>query len=99
EGQQIARTVCCRSVEHSTWLPVMYSNTGIEKRHTFLDQEVVQDLINGTRHTNSIFLPKDDVNDQGPTTAQRMEVFRTKAPVLALQAAREALAQSGLDLQ
>jgi predicted naringenin-chalcone synthase len=96
DASKIARWVCCRTAEHETWLPAMYDQTGIQKRHMALSGDLVRDLIDGTRYSGSVFLPSGRDDDCGPTTAQRMEHYARLAPPLALQAARDAVARSGL---
>jgi predicted naringenin-chalcone synthase len=95
DAAAIARWVCCRTAEHETWLPAMYEQTGIQKRHMALSVELVRDLIDGTRHSGSVFLPTGRDDHCGPTTAQRMEHYARLAPPLALEAARQAVARSG----
>jgi predicted naringenin-chalcone synthase len=96
DASDIARWVCCRTVEHETWLPTMYDQTGIQTRHMALSADLVRDLIDGTRHSGSVFLPSGRDDDCGPTTAERMEHYARLAPPLALEAARAAVARSGL---
>jgi predicted naringenin-chalcone synthase len=92
----IARWLCCRTKEHETWLPSMYDGTGINTRHICLGAGVVRDVLDGTRHSGSVFLPTGRPDDRGPTTAQRMEHYAASAPPLALTASRTALDRSGL---
>ena len=92
----IARSLCCRTPEQQTWLPLMYDHTGIRCRHLLFDQPVVEDVLRGTNHTQSIFLPTGRDDDRGPTTDQRMRVYADKAGSLAVRASRQALHQSRL---
>jgi predicted naringenin-chalcone synthase len=96
ETLAIARTLCCRTEEQTTWLPAMYNGTGIQTRHLVYGQDLIRDLLDGTRHSGSPFLPSGDPDDKGPTTSQRMEHYARWAPLLALQAAGAALDRSGL---
>jgi prepilin-type processing-associated H-X9-DG protein len=93
EALRIARPLCCRTPEQETWLPAMYGHTGIERRHLVLGDAVVRDVLDGTRHTGSPFLPTGAPDDCGPTTRQRMEHYEAAAGPLALTASRAALAQ------
>jgi predicted naringenin-chalcone synthase len=95
DARDIARALCCRTAEHQTWLPAMYDGTGIVSRHLGLGDDVVRDVIDGTRHSNSIFLPSGLPDDQGPTTGQRMAHYAGHAPPLAITASRLALEHSG----
>jgi predicted naringenin-chalcone synthase len=96
DALQIARVLCCRTEEQATWLPTMYGHTGIETRYMALGVPVVRDLLDGTRHSGSVFLPRHTDDVSGPTTGQRMELYADLAPPLAIAASRAALEQSGL---
>lgn len=95
EALTIAASLCCRTEEQRTWLPAMYGGTGIQQRHICLGREVVQDILQGTNHSGSPFLPQNCPTPLGPTTAHRMAQYQRVAPELALKAAAQALAQSG----
>jgi predicted naringenin-chalcone synthase len=91
EAVRVAERLCCRSPEQATLLPSLYRQTGIAKRHLAFAQDVVDDILEGTRSSGSVFLPGDQADDPGPTTAQRMEQYVHQAGPLAAQAARKAL--------
>jgi predicted naringenin-chalcone synthase len=59
---------------------------------------VVDDVLNGTRHSESLFLPGDPGagSEGGPTTGERMRVYAADAGPLTLRAARQALEQARL---
>jgi predicted naringenin-chalcone synthase len=97
ESAGIARSLCCRTPEHETWLPLMYDHTGIKTRYSVIDRELVEDLIHGTTTSQSPFLPSGRDGDRGPSTGHRMRVYAKRAAPLALRACREALYQSELD--
>jgi predicted naringenin-chalcone synthase len=96
EGMGIARAVCCRTEEQATWLPAVYDGSGVRTRYFALGVDVVRDVLDGTRHSGSDFLPTGADDDRGPTTRQRMRHYAELAPPLALRAAGEALERSGL---
>src|SRR5262245_52448075 len=96
DALEIARSLCCRTAEHATWLPTMYGHTGIDNRHLILEQTVVRDVLDGTSRTASPFLPTGAPDDCGPTTAERMRHYVAGAGPLALRAAGKALERSGL---
>jgi predicted naringenin-chalcone synthase len=96
QGQHIARQLCCRTAEQASWLQSIYDGLGIRRRHIILGKDVVQDILRGSRTTGSPFLPRGTADDQGPTTAQRMQHYSDGAGPLALRAARKALEQSGV---
>lgn len=96
EAAGIARSLCCRTAEQETWLPLMYHHTGIQSRHLAFDRQVVEDMLHGTTHSQSIFLPNGRDDDRGPTTGQRMHVYAVEARPLAVNAAQLALSQTRL---
>src|SRR5207247_56383 len=73
-----------------------YRQTGIRTRHLAFAPELLQDILQGTAHSGSVFLPRGTDEDSGPTLGQRMQHYVKEAGPLALRAARVALAQSGL---
>ena len=99
DAMLLARRVCCRTVEQSMSLPQIYKQTGIKKRHMALDQQVYRDVLDGTRVSNSAFLPRNNTEGLGPTTGQRLEHYVQYAGPLALKAARQALNRSGFSPQ
>jgi predicted naringenin-chalcone synthase len=96
EALHVAQSLANPTPEQATWLPGMYSGTGIRRRYLALPSPVVRDLIEGTRHSGSVFLPSGRPDDHGPTTGQRMAHYAELAPPLALRAGRSALAAAGL---
>lgn len=96
ESEQVAWTLGCPTEEQRTWLPNMYTHTGIRTRHTCLGRAVVEDVLHGTRHSGSVFLPTGHPDDRGPTTGQRMAHYAEYACPLALEAARAALDRAAI---
>lgn len=96
EGLRVARSLCAPTDEQVTWLPTMYEGTGIEKRHVALPRAAVDDMLRGTRHSGHVFLRGADADDRGPTTAQRVRIYREEAGRLAQHAAAIALRAAGL---
>jgi predicted naringenin-chalcone synthase len=96
ETSGIARSLCCRTREQETWLPLMYEHTGIRSRHLAFPRLLVDDILHGTTFSQSVFLPTGREDDRGPTTGQRMQHYASEAGPLALRAARLALDQSSL---
>jgi predicted naringenin-chalcone synthase len=99
EAFSLARTLCCHTEEQATWVPAMYQGTEIATRGHVLGREVVDDVLHGTRHSGSVFLPREGIangEDQGPTTAERMQHYANLAPPLAVRAGQLALGRSGL---
>jgi predicted naringenin-chalcone synthase len=92
----IARALCARTPEQATWLPAMYAHSGVATRHLTFPTAVVRDVLDGTRHSGSVFLPSGEPDDRGPTTGQRMQHYAADAPPLALAAARQALDESAV---
>lgn len=92
----VARVICCRTDEHSGMLASLYQHSGIATRHLVIGAEVMEDVLNGTNQSHDIFVPSGGEKDLGPTTGQRMRYYADEARPLALRAARQALARSGL---
>jgi predicted naringenin-chalcone synthase len=93
----LARSLCCRTQEHETWLPSMYGQTGIDTRHFALPAELIADVLAGTRHSGSVFLPTGTPDDCGPTTGERMQHYADLAPPLAVAAAVDAVRRSTIN--
>jgi predicted naringenin-chalcone synthase len=93
----IARALACGTQEQETWLPSMYTGTLIDTRRMALPADLLRDVIEGTKLSGSVFLPSEDPDDRGPTTAERMAHYVELAPPLALGACREAIAGSGVE--
>jgi predicted naringenin-chalcone synthase len=97
EAMVIARSVCCRTDEQATWLPGLYDQSGIETRHLAFDPALVRDLLDGTRHSGSPFLPTGKPDDHGPRAGVRMRHYVENAGPLAARAARQALARAAVE--
>ena len=93
---RIAQALARPTDEQATWLPAMYAGTGVATRRMALGEDVVRDVLDGTRHSGSPFLPTGAPDDRGPTTAERMRHYAELAPPLAVQAAAAALRPSGV---
>ena len=88
ENSSPAKALCCKTEEHATWLPTMFDHTGIDKRHMAFDRQVMTDILEGTRLSQSVFLPSGAPDDAGPTTGQRMDHYAEHAGPLALAVLR-----------
>src|SRR6059058_4931584 len=93
QGARVAQ-VLCLDPRQAPLVPTLYRHTEITGRHLVISDAVVRDVVEGTRHTGSVFLPKGEPGDCGPTTRQRMEVYCEEAPKLAQAAAERALSDS-----
>jgi predicted naringenin-chalcone synthase len=96
EAVAAARAVCSRTAEQAALLPLFYRLTGIDARHMVLPPQVLRDALDGTRVSNSDFLPAGTAEDRGPSTGRRMEHYAREAGPLAARAAQQALEGSGL---
>jgi predicted naringenin-chalcone synthase len=95
QGARVAQ-ILCLDPRQAPLLPTLYRQTGITGRNLVLEETLVDDLLEGTRHSNSVFLPKEQGPDQGPTTCERMEIFGLRAPSLAMEASASALNSAGM---
>jgi predicted naringenin-chalcone synthase len=94
EGLAVARALGGSELHDAAWLPTVYAHSGIEARHQAIGRPALDDVLHGTRHSGSVFLPTGEPDDMGPTTAERMAVYAAEAPPLAIRAARTALVES-----
>jgi predicted naringenin-chalcone synthase len=88
--------ILCLDPQKAPLMRVLYRQSGIDSRQLIHGAEVVRDVIEGTRHSQSVFLPSGRVDERGPTTNQRMHCYAEHAPALAIAASRQALDRSGL---
>ena len=95
QGARVAQ-VLCLDPRQAPLLPTLYRQTGISGRNMVLDEALVHDLIDGTRHSESVFLPKEHSPDSGPSTRERMDIYSAQAPLLAIEASLRALEDSGI---
>lgn len=91
EAVRIGAVLGHQSAEAEKRLSRIYRQTGIERRHIALGAPLISDLLKGTRHSESVFLPMDSPEGAGPTTGQRMKLYAELAAPLAIDAARQAL--------
>jgi predicted naringenin-chalcone synthase len=96
EAVAIARILCCPTEDEAESALSLYRQTGITKRHIAIPPEAVRDVLEGTRESGSIFVPRvKGARDPGPTTGQRMQHFAQQAVPLALGASESALHRAG----
>ena len=95
QGARVAQ-ILCLDPRQAPLIPTLYRQTGIAGRNLVLGEAVVRDMIDGTCHTGSVFLPKERGPDCGPTTRERMEVYSVEAPSLAIEASLRAIEESGV---
>jgi predicted naringenin-chalcone synthase len=93
---EVAEVLCCRDQEQARWLRGMCEQSGVLTRRTVMPESVVADIRQGTRQTDSPFLPSGAEGDRGPSLRRRMEQYEQCAGPLAVEAARAALEQSRL---
>ncbi|MFO0926388.1 MAG: hypothetical protein U0736_05025 [Gemmataceae bacterium] len=99
DALRLAQALACPTAEQETWLPSMYTGTGIRTRQVVFPPALVRDVLEGTRESGSVYLPTGDPADRGPTTAQRMEHYARLAPPLAVAACRQAITAADIDPQ
>jgi predicted naringenin-chalcone synthase len=91
EAREITRRLCHCTSEQATWLPQIFRGLEIGRRHLVMGRQVVRDILDGTRLSGSVCLPRGIAGDPGPTTRDRMQHYEWYAGPLALAAARKAL--------
>ena len=93
EAAEFAKYLCQYSKKQAALVPLLYQKAHIEQRGFVLAES-------GKKKQGvdqSFFEPVDEINGLGPSTFKRMEKFQKEAPLLALQASREALRDSEID--
>jgi predicted naringenin-chalcone synthase len=96
DAERVARAMCCSTPEHAELVAALYRQAGVNSRQILFDEPVVRDVLDGTRHTDSPYLPAG-ADNPGPTTAVRMKTYEEHALPLALQAAEAALADGHVE--
>lgn len=91
----VARSLSQASPEQGTWLEDVVAGSGIKSRRIVLGSDLVNDLCYGTRASGSPFLPTEG-EVGGPSTGERLRHYARLAWPLALEAASNALRQSGM---
>ena len=97
EGLTVAREIGAGELRDAPWLATVYAHSGIERRHQVIGRPLVEDMLHGTRNSGSIYLPKTNGDEQGPTTAQRMAMYAEHAPRLAIDAVSKALSEGNIE--
>lgn len=94
ESLYVARAISDPIVAASSFLPGVYTNSGVTRRFQVVGRAVVDDLMAGTRESGSPYLPGPD--PAGPTTAVRMKLYAEHAPKLAVEAVGKSLADAAV---
>src|SRR5256885_1485291 len=91
DAAEVIGSFFCQSDEQRRMLPILFRKAGVCRRHSVLVERPSED-----GPIQSFYWPATTPADRGPTTSQRMEVYRKASAPLALQAARQALDQAGI---
>ena len=94
EGLGIARLLAGPDVRTSTWLGPIYTSAGVARRFQVIGGLAMRDAFDGTRHSDSPFLPTQENEGFGPTTAVRMARYAREASPLALRASAVAMKEA-----
>jgi predicted naringenin-chalcone synthase len=89
ESATAIKTFFCQTEEQAQLLPVLFRRAGVKSRHSVLVKGLPGDL-----NWQTFYPPSTGPDDRGPKTSQRMEAYRSEAPLLAYQAASRALEDS-----
>ena len=93
EAVELHTTFCLIDDARARTLRALYRRSGISTRHS-----VLLDASDGPLGERQRFYdPADTDDDRGPTTARRMSIYEERAPALAAEAARRALAVGGVE--
>lgn len=91
---ETTQQLCCDSDEHRRVMELIYQGAGVQERGTVLLSERTERSVAST----GFLRPRNDAEDRGPTTRDRMEKYEEHAVALAVQSSEEALAQADQDL-
>jgi predicted naringenin-chalcone synthase len=87
EAAQFALASCVATDKQRQLAPKLYQRSGVESRHSVL----LTASTNGQPAEQAYYEPPSDLRPYGPSTAQRMMVYREQAGDLATRAAEQAL--------
>jgi predicted naringenin-chalcone synthase len=91
DAAEVIQSFFCETDEQRRLLPILFRRAGVRQRHSVLVERPA-----GNGPIQSFYPPASCPEDRGPTTAQRMEIYRKESAPLALPAARQALDQAGI---
>jgi predicted naringenin-chalcone synthase len=89
DAAEVIQSFFCETDEQRRLLPILFRRAGVRQRHSVLAERPP-----GDGPIQSFYPPASGPADRGPTTAQRMEIYRKESSPLALQAVRQALDQA-----
>jgi predicted naringenin-chalcone synthase len=92
DGLGVARVIGGPTARESGFLAAVYAGTGNKSRYMVHGRGVVRDILDGTRFSDSQFLPNGDPNYYGPGTGYRNRRYATESARLAVEAAAPAVA-------
>lgn len=87
----LAKDLCCQTPRQMRVLEEVYLKSGVQKRSTVLQAQLDQ------HPEANFFQPLSTACDTGPSTAERMAIYETKAGPLATRACMEALNDARLN--
>jgi predicted naringenin-chalcone synthase len=94
EATELATQVCCQNEEQARLLKVLYRRAGVSNRYTCVPHQVALDWIG--RESEGGPRSVQSATALGPTTLERMQLYREHAYPLACEAAERALLDSPL---
>ena len=89
EAADVIASFFCETGEQRRMLPVLFRKAGVTRRHSVLAKRTSEE-----GPTQSFYPPSASATDRGPTTRQRMELYRKESIPLALEASQKALDQA-----
>src|SRR6266851_10221545 len=89
DAAEVISTFFCQTEEQRRLLPILFRRAGVRQRHSVLAERPP-----GDGPIQTFYPPAAGPADRGPTSRQRMEIYRKESIPLALDAARQALDQA-----
>jgi predicted naringenin-chalcone synthase len=91
EAANVIASFFCETDEQRRMLPVLFRKAGVAQRHSVLAERLSEE---GPIQT--FYPPSAGLADRGPTTGQRMQVYRRESIPLALEASQRALDEAAV---
>jgi predicted naringenin-chalcone synthase len=91
EAADVIASFFCETEEQRRLLPVLFRKAGVTRRHSVLAKRISEE-----GPIQSFYQASAGPTDPGPTTRQRMEVYRKESIPLALEACQKAIHQAGI---
>ena len=94
KAAEMIRSFSWDSAELDRWMPLIHQKSSVQQRSLVFLEEEGQAL-----KPAKIFSPMKDSEDQGPSTEERMSIYKKEAAILAHEASRQAICEANVGLE